>query len=170
MRIIEFITEIITVKRYAESIEICDLQQCLQFQRILCYHPDEMQCPLLTRNSRSAGTPQILVPGAGQLDPLSTTQLQTTKLCVPKDDIGGVPADREFSVNSGHCVSAVLTSGQRNQNKQIATFTVLIGIFSSNWEFFRSIGNFFSRLGKILVPETGPSFVKRKSPVQYRYL
>ena len=41
---------------------------------------------------------------------------------------------------------------------------VHFGIFSANWEFFWSIGNFFSRLGKNLVPETGPSFVKRKSP------
>ena len=31
--------------------------------------------------------------------------------------------------------------------------------FSANWECSRSIGNFFSQLGKILVPETGPSFV-----------
>ena len=31
--------------------------------------------------------------------------------------------------------------------------------FSANWECFRSIGNFFSQLGKNLVPETGPSFV-----------
>ena len=37
--------------------------------------------------------------------------------------------------------------------------------FSANWECSRSIGNFFSpELGKNLVPETGPSFVKRKSP------
>ena len=31
--------------------------------------------------------------------------------------------------------------------------------FSANWECFGSIGNFFSQLGKNLVPETGPSFV-----------
>ena len=31
--------------------------------------------------------------------------------------------------------------------------------FSANWECPRSIGNFFSQLGKNLVPETGPSFV-----------
>ena len=31
--------------------------------------------------------------------------------------------------------------------------------FSANWEYSRSIGNFFSQLGKNLVPETGPSFV-----------
>ena len=31
--------------------------------------------------------------------------------------------------------------------------------FSDNWECFRSFGNFFSQLGKKLVPETGPSFV-----------
>ena len=31
--------------------------------------------------------------------------------------------------------------------------------FSVNWECSRSIGNFFSQLGKNLVPETGPSFV-----------
>ena len=31
--------------------------------------------------------------------------------------------------------------------------------FSANWECSRSIGNFFSQLGKNLVPETGPSFV-----------
>ena len=31
--------------------------------------------------------------------------------------------------------------------------------FSATWEWFRSIGNFFSQLGKNLVPETGPSFV-----------
>ena len=36
--------------------------------------------------------------------------------------------------------------------------------FSANWEYSRSIGNFFSQLGKKLVPETGPSFVYRKSP------
>ena len=30
---------------------------------------------------------------------------------------------------------------------------------SANWECSRSIGNFFSQLGKKLVPETGPSFV-----------
>ena len=36
--------------------------------------------------------------------------------------------------------------------------------FSANWECSRSIGNFFSQMGKNLVPETGPSFVKRKSP------
>ena len=34
----------------------------------------------------------------------------------------------------------------------------------SNWEFFRSIGKFFSQLGRNLVPETGPSFIQRKSP------
>ena len=38
--------------------------------------------------------------------------------------------------------------------------------FSANRECSRSIGNFFSQLGKNLVPETGPSFVERKSPVQ----
>ena len=31
--------------------------------------------------------------------------------------------------------------------------------FSGNWECSRSIGNFFSQLGKNLVPETRPSFV-----------
>ena len=31
--------------------------------------------------------------------------------------------------------------------------------FSANWECFRSIGNFFSQLGKNLVPETRPSLV-----------
>ena len=31
--------------------------------------------------------------------------------------------------------------------------------FSANWECSRSIGNFFSQLGKNLVPTTGPSFV-----------
>ena len=31
--------------------------------------------------------------------------------------------------------------------------------FFTNWECSRSIGNFFSQLGKLLVPETGPSFV-----------
>ena len=31
--------------------------------------------------------------------------------------------------------------------------------FCANWECFRSIGNFFSQLGKNLVSETGPSFV-----------
>ena len=31
--------------------------------------------------------------------------------------------------------------------------------FSANWECSRSIGNFFSQLGKNLAPETGPSFV-----------
>ena len=31
--------------------------------------------------------------------------------------------------------------------------------FSANWECSRSIRNFFSQLGKNLVPETGPSFV-----------
>ena len=31
--------------------------------------------------------------------------------------------------------------------------------FSANWECSRSIGNFFSQLGKNLVPETGRSFV-----------
>ena len=31
--------------------------------------------------------------------------------------------------------------------------------FSAIWECSRSIGNFFSQLGKNLVPETGPSFV-----------
>ena len=36
--------------------------------------------------------------------------------------------------------------------------------FSANWECSRSIWNFFSQLGKNLVPETGPSFVYRKSP------
>ena len=36
--------------------------------------------------------------------------------------------------------------------------------FAANWECSTSIGNFFSQLGKNLVPETGPSFVKRKSP------
>ena len=30
--------------------------------------------------------------------------------------------------------------------------------FSAKWECSRSIGNFFSQLGKNLVPETGPSF------------
>ena len=36
--------------------------------------------------------------------------------------------------------------------------------FSANWECSRSIGNVFSQLGKNLVPETGPSLEKRKSP------
>ena len=36
--------------------------------------------------------------------------------------------------------------------------------FSAIWECSRSIGNFFSQFGKNLVPETGPSFVYRKSP------
>ena len=36
--------------------------------------------------------------------------------------------------------------------------------FSANWEYSRSTGNFFSQMGKNLVPETGPSFVWRKSP------
>ena len=36
--------------------------------------------------------------------------------------------------------------------------------FAANWECSTSIGNFFSQLGKNLVPETRPSFVKRKSP------
>ena len=31
--------------------------------------------------------------------------------------------------------------------------------FSANWECSKSIGNFFSQLGKNLVPDTGPSFV-----------
>ena len=31
--------------------------------------------------------------------------------------------------------------------------------FSANWECYRSIGNFFSQLGKKLVPGTGSSFV-----------
>ena len=31
--------------------------------------------------------------------------------------------------------------------------------FSANWDCSRSIWNFFSQLGKNLVPETGPSFV-----------
>ena len=31
--------------------------------------------------------------------------------------------------------------------------------FSANLECSRSIGNFFSQLGKNLVPESGPSFV-----------
>ena len=31
--------------------------------------------------------------------------------------------------------------------------------FSANWECSKSIGNFFSQLGKKLVPQTGPSFV-----------
>ena len=31
--------------------------------------------------------------------------------------------------------------------------------FSANLECSRSIGNFFSQLGKDLIPETGPSFV-----------
>ena len=31
--------------------------------------------------------------------------------------------------------------------------------FSANLECSKSIGNFFSQLGKNLVPETGPSFV-----------
>ena len=31
--------------------------------------------------------------------------------------------------------------------------------FSANWECSRSIRNFFSQLGKNLVPETGPSFI-----------
>ena len=30
--------------------------------------------------------------------------------------------------------------------------------FSANWECSMSTGNFFSQLGKNLVPETGPSF------------
>ena len=36
--------------------------------------------------------------------------------------------------------------------------------FSAIWECSRSIWNFFSQFGKNLVPETGPSFVYRKSP------
>ena len=31
--------------------------------------------------------------------------------------------------------------------------------FSANWVYSRLIVNFFSQLGKNLVPETGPSFV-----------
>ena len=35
---------------------------------------------------------------------------------------------------------------------------------STNWECFRLIENFFIQLGKYFVPETGTSFVWRKSP------
>ena len=31
--------------------------------------------------------------------------------------------------------------------------------FSDNWKCFRSIGNFFTQMGKNWMPETGPSFV-----------
>ena len=48
---------------------------------------------------------------------------------------------------------------------KIGKVNLLIWDFSANWECSRSIGNFFSQLGKNLVPETGPSFVWRKSPV-----
>ena len=36
-------------------------------------------------------------------------------------------------------------------------------IIFSNWEFFRSIGKFFSQLRKNLVPKTRPRFIQRKS-------
>ena len=42
---------------------------------------------------------------------------------------------------------------------KIGKVNLLIWDFSANWECSRSIGNFFSQLGKNLVPETGPSFV-----------
>ena len=42
---------------------------------------------------------------------------------------------------------------------KIGKFYLLNWDFSANWECSRSIGNFFSQLGKNLVPETGPSFV-----------
>ena len=47
---------------------------------------------------------------------------------------------------------------------KIGKVNLLIWDFSANWECSRSIENFFSQLGKNLVPETGPSFVWRKSP------
>ena len=46
---------------------------------------------------------------------------------------------------------------------QLGKFTFKLD-FSAIWEHLRLIGTFFSQLGKILVPETGPSFVWRKSP------
>ena len=42
---------------------------------------------------------------------------------------------------------------------KIGKVYLLKGDFSANWEYSRLNGNFFSQLGKILGPETGPSFV-----------
>ena len=49
-------------------------------------------------------------------------------------------------------------------SSQIGKVYLLNRNFSAIWESFRSIGNFFSQLGKSLVPQIRPSFVKRKSP------
>ena len=47
--------------------------------------------------------------------------------------------------------------------KNSVIFSKFGKVYLSNLDFsancFRSIGNFFSQLGKNLVPETGPSFV-----------
>ena len=42
---------------------------------------------------------------------------------------------------------------------KIGKVYLLYSDFSADWECSRSIGNYFSQLGKNLVPETGPSFV-----------
>ena len=50
--------------------------------------------------------------------------------------------------------------GKNSANfSKIGKVYLLIWDFSANWECSMSIGNFFSQLGKNLVPETGPSFV-----------
>ena len=49
--------------------------------------------------------------------------------------------------------------------KNSAIFSKIEKVYPLNWDFSancecsRSIGNFFSQLGKNLVPKTGPSFV-----------
>ena len=47
---------------------------------------------------------------------------------------------------------------------KLGKFTFKIGIFLLIGNVPGQLGIFFSQLGKNLVPETGPSFVKRKSP------
>ena len=51
-------------------------------------------------------------------------------------------------------------------SSQIGKVYLLNSNFSAIWESFRLIGNFFSQLGKSLVPQIRPSFVKRIKALQ----
>ena len=66
--------------------------------------------------------------------------------------------------------SVILGKSMTILGKNDAIFSKIGKVYPLNWDFSAnlewsgSIGNFFSQLGKNLVPKTGPSFVQRKSP------
>ena len=59
----------------------------------------------------------------------------------------------------------ILGKNKKILGKTSAIFSKIGKVYLLNWDFSanlecsRSIGNFFSQLGKDLVPETAPSFV-----------